>query len=207
MGGGGYWRFGRGGLGSQGGGAARDPLLPHAYLQGGCVSGCVSAYNDRPLGGGGGTLVRTWALAAHLEVHQLLGVALCRQNTRHAHVEDHRLSFEDSHCSQRQLHKPGQVRSWAGLTGRGTDGGAGSCPRYRDAGQAHDTRRRHMAEACAGSGYRHKGCVCCRRAYKMGPQVYQRTVCQEPSPLHSSRCRGLTRWNPPPAKAMRGKGR
>ena len=28
-----------GGGGSQSGGATRDPLLPHAYLQGGCVSG------------------------------------------------------------------------------------------------------------------------------------------------------------------------
>ena len=32
--------FGRGGGGGfQGGGATCDPLLPHAYLQGGCVSG------------------------------------------------------------------------------------------------------------------------------------------------------------------------
>ena len=32
-GGGGYWQLGRGG------GAGPEPLLPHAYLKGGCVSG------------------------------------------------------------------------------------------------------------------------------------------------------------------------
>ena len=37
-GGGGNWQLGRGGR-SQGGGGTCDPLLPHAYLKGGCVSG------------------------------------------------------------------------------------------------------------------------------------------------------------------------
>ena len=62
-GGGGYWQLGRGGGaggcegggigGSAGGGGVpkvggpvRDPLLPHAYLQGGCVSGGLGVWRD-----------------------------------------------------------------------------------------------------------------------------------------------------------------
>ena len=42
-GGGGYWRFGQGRGVPKVGGPARDPL-PHAYLQGGCVSGGLGVW-------------------------------------------------------------------------------------------------------------------------------------------------------------------
>ena len=44
--GGGDWRFGWGGGVPKLGGPARDLLLPHAYLQGGCVSGGLGVWRD-----------------------------------------------------------------------------------------------------------------------------------------------------------------